>query len=236
MREDSPDDIEYLDNSKCGWTTIGPPSAMMPLCLISPYAMLCGKQPINNSCMKISQKIEDLKRLWPFNPGTAEAQLRQLLAEPADDAALAAEALIELKNLYHPRGSILDTAHHVGVDALPPEHRVMHLADMFGYYAGIDSDHGLIEDYGNRLPEMASALEAVGAPRSAEIVHNIVGVTTSEMRSPHKKVRMKAYSEMSETNPRAISDILDRVDERTEHIWLKVLTYILRNEQAFKTK
>lgn len=186
--------------------------------------------------MNVSLKIEELKRLWAFNSSAAEAQLRQLLTEAPDDAALAAEALIELKNLHHPRGSILDRAYDMGLDALPPEHRVMHLADMFGYHAEIDSDHGLIEDYGNRLPEMASALEIVGAARSAQIVHDVIRLTTPEMRSPQREVRKKAYSEMSETNPRAISDVLDRVDERVEHVWLKVLAYILQHEQAFQIK
>ncbi len=186
--------------------------------------------------MKFSQKIEELKRLWPFNPEVAEAQLRQLLAGQPDNAALAAEALIELKNLHHPRGLILDRAYDFGLDALSHEHRVMHLADMFGYHSEIASDHGLIEKYGNRLTEMERALQVVGAPHSAQIVHDIIGATTSEMRSPHKEVRVKAYSEMSETNPRAISDVLDKVDERIEHVWLKVLIYILQNEQAFQAR
>jgi hypothetical protein len=182
------------------------------------------------------KKVEELKKVWSVNPSAAEAQLSQLLAGRPDDAALAAEALIELKNLYHPRGAILDRAYDLGLDALPHEHRVMHLADMFDYHAELSSDHGLIEEYGNRLPEMARALEVIGAPYSSQIVHDLISLTTPEMLSPKREMRVKAYNAVSEANPRAMLAVLDRADDRIEHVWSKVLIYILQNEQIFKLK
>jgi hypothetical protein len=185
--------------------------------------------------MNISRdKVEELKKLWAFNASAAESQLRELLAGPPDNAALAAEALIELKNLYHPRGSILDRAHDFGLNALPYEHRVMHLADMFYYHVTLSSDHGLIEDYGNRLPEMANALEAIGAPHSAQIVKDIIRLATPEMLSAQAELRVNAYSAMAEVNSRTMLDVLDRADERIEHVWSKVLIFILENERAFQ--
>lgn len=110
-----------------------------------------------------------LRAMAGYDAAIAEGGLSRIVASNSEAGALAAEALLELRKLPHPRFHIWDKEEKLGRAALSPFERTVWLVDLYNY--GIDCG-GLAtfehDEKGDHLPEMIAALRTVGSHYNAD--------------------------------------------------------------------
>lgn len=180
--------------------------------------------------------IEFLMHWAVYDRHDSVSRLRQFAAGTDPAAMAAAEALLELENLPHPRFGIADHVERTGPDVVAPEIRTVWIIDAHYCYPisiGMPGDIGGPESiaYSQELP---AALEVIGASRHAECVRALLvepGLAESP-RTPHQDDATAPH------NDEAGSEWFDEVYTKTpdlEDLPLLLLRYIIDHPDAFRS-
>lgn len=176
-----------------------------------------------------------LLALGQHRPAEVEPALRSIVESTIEEVATkAAEALLELRDLPHPRGSLVDRSEDNGPESLNRHELTAHLADMFGYYVGNRFYDSLLEEFGHLLPRMAEALTCVGAIRGAELISKIVAELPPAGLPGDKQGRYAAVRELPVEVRQAIVRLVNAHYFSDGDPCLLSMKYILANESGFR--
>ena len=173
-----------------------------------------------------------LKQLAVTQPEQAILELERLLFTEAQIEEPAANALIELKNLPHPLGSLIDLEH----EQLGPEERVARLTQYFGYYRNYMFAYALLEEEGHRLEEMETALQITGAPKSANVVGKIRSILPKEGLPADAESRKGMVRNTVPDMESAVLSILEQADTSAENHLLLSMRHILAHADTIQAR
>jgi hypothetical protein len=177
--------------------------------------------------------IETLKALSFHDEAVADAGLYELALRRGDVATSAAEVLLEMRGLPHPRFRLSDKAEKDGGAALNFHERAAWMVDLYNY--GISCGGLYTFEYhetGNHLIEMVAALREIGSAYNAgrlEAFCALFGPTGPPKdacsRSDYVESRREEWNEARE----ALEDCFGEYEDTR---WL-LLHYILNHAEHF---
>ncbi len=130
--------------------------------------MLSGNESAPLPGDEATRQIVAAKSLHGEDSVRAEGILEQIMKSQPEVAGDAAEALLEIRDLPHPRFLLDDLQNEKGFDVLSDAEKAVWLVDRCGYYLGMDYLYRFDEEVeGDRLQEMQHALARVGATKTA---------------------------------------------------------------------
>ncbi len=130
--------------------------------------VLSGEAGVPMSRDEAIKRIVAAKSLHGSDPARSEKLLEEIAESQAEVVPTAAEALLEVRDLPHPRFLLDDLQDRLGLDALGDTEKTVWLADRCGYLLSVDYLYRFdSEEEGNRLQEMHHALVSVGAAKAA---------------------------------------------------------------------
>ncbi|WP_156345843.1 DMP19 family protein [Verrucomicrobium spinosum] len=120
------------------------------------------------SYSEVKTAIEVLKALSFHDEAAADAGLYKLVLARTEASALAAEVLLKMRELPHPRFQLSDKAEKDGGASLNAHERAAWLVDRYNYAISCGGlatfEH---DEVGNFLPEIIAALREVGSAYNA---------------------------------------------------------------------
>lgn len=181
------------------------------------------------------RRIVAAKSLHERDPARSERILEQIMETQPQFTSDAAEALLEVRDLPHPRLLLDDLQSHLGFDSLSDEEKTAWLADHCGYLLGVDALWDFhLDERGNRLREMHEALTKVGAKRAAAILDSYLKLYGPDGPPPTVEERKKIVDTMGEEAwDRAVSEIRQNYDG-WEDITDLSMQYELRHATNFR--
>lgn len=185
-----------------------------------------------NTYKELLDKIDSIKSQGKSDPEAAEIALRRIIQTQPKVAQQAAEALIQLRGLPLPRGSLLDRAEDHGPETLSREELTVHLVDMFGYYTENLFIESMLEERGHLLKRMAEALRTVGAPHSASLLDSIISLLPQ--LSPDLQERKKQISALPDNTESAIIQKIKTHISASEDPILLAMQFELDNASGFQ--
>lgn len=138
-------------------------------------------------------RINAALSLLQTNPVLADQILEEMMkTQPPFVVAQAAEALLEVRDLPHPRYLLNHLQSSQGFGVLNDFEKAVWLADQCGYYLGMDYLYLFeSEEEGNRLQEMHEALVRVGAIKAATMLEAYIKLYGPDGPSKNVVERMK---------------------------------------------
>jgi hypothetical protein len=180
------------------------------------------------------RKVGLLNALGLSRLEAAEPKLREIAALPDFPASSAAEVLLDLYHLPHPRGSLMDWGDEDGIASLSNAERVTYLVDRFGYAVELRGAHVILEDLGHVLPQVAEALRLAGLPRGAKLVEKMESLLPQE-GLPHDAKARSDFLKGDETDLEGqVVGLMEAHDHGGEDYWLGALRYELAHKDGFR--
>ncbi len=164
----------------------------------------------------------------------AQMRLQEIMRLPDFPATMAAEALIELHDLPHPRGSLMDWVDEDGLECLSPDEATTYLADRCSYYVAHQLADTLLEDSGAELPQMRDALLRVGAPGGAELIEKIIAVLPPGGLPKDKDERLAYLRGEGHELEHVVFRLMHDHDYRREEIHLLALRHAVEHRAGFR--
>ncbi len=185
------------------------------------------------SRIDLVKRIAAAKMLHETNPNHAVAILEELMETHATVAEEAAEALLELKDLPHPRFLLDDLQHSLGFAALNEAERVAWHADQCAYLLQMDYlSRFEDEEEGDHLREMHAALIQVGAAKASTKLKAYMDLYGPDGPPTNVEERSRiASSRGEEWNASIVA--LNEPHGSYENITLLAIQYELRHSTQF---
>lgn len=179
------------------------------------------------------KRIAAAKILHHTKPDQAVAILEELMESQSHVAELAADALLELKDLPHPRHLLDDLQRHLGFDTLSEAEKIVWHADQCGYFLGMDYLYRFeAEKEGDQLCEMLEALIQVGAEKAAAKLKAYMDLYGPEGPPRNVLERSRIASSQGEAWNQSIMS-LNELHDSYENITLLAIQYELRHSGQF---
>jgi hypothetical protein len=181
-----------------------------------------------------ARTVSLLALLAKTRPEIAEPRLLAVLALPDHPATSAAEVLFDLYNLPHPRGSLMDWGDENGLASLSEDEATTYLADRFGYYAGHQLAHTLLEEMGGELPRMRDAVRKVNAPVGAQLLDKIIAVLPAGGLPKDNQARLKYLRNEGNELETTVFRLMDAHEYAGEDFVLLAWRYEVENRNGFR--
>lgn len=185
------------------------------------------------SRIDLVKRIAAAKMSHETNPDHAVAILEELMETHVTVAEEAAEALLELKDLPHPRFLLNDLQHSLGFAALNEAERIVWHADQCAYLLQMDYlSRFEEEEEGDHLREMHAALIQVGAANAATNLKAYMDLYGPNGPPTNVEERSRIASSRGEEWNASIM-ALDEMHDPDENITLLAIQYELRHCTQF---
>lgn len=189
-------------------------------------------QTLNCTTGRIYTKILEL--LHGYEPEKAEQLLTQVMNTQPEAAVTAAEALLHLRDLPHPRFTLDDWCSKAGLDALSQAEQTAWLVDQYNYRmscGGLDALEYNVED--GHLPLMHEALLKIGAVRAAARLREYMALYGPEGPAFTEAARAQQIAAQGEAWGSAREAIVQKYPD-LEATELLVLQYELDHADQFR--
>lgn len=181
----------------------------------------------------LMKRILMAKALYETDPIRAEAILGQIVETHPSVALEAAEALLELMELPHPRYLLDDLRDSRGFVALSESEKIVWHADHCGYLLEMDYlDRFDSEEEGNHLGEMHHALVQVGAAKAAAKLGAYMDLYGPNGPPANVADRRNIASSKGEAWGKAVN-ALDELHDSWEDVTCLAIQYELRHSGQF---
>lgn len=180
--------------------------------------------------------LEVLKALHPHDNALAEQLLVNEMRRETAIAEEAAEALLQIYDLPHPRFSLNDLEDHLGIAALTPAERTVCLVDQYNYLMSCKylSELGG-EEEGDQMKEMMEALQEVGARNHSVRLAAYMALFGPEGPPPTAADRMAIIEKAGNSWESAVEQITAQHD-RLEHAGLLALRFEIDHADQFRKR
>ncbi len=180
--------------------------------------------------------IEVLKALHPHDHALAEQLLGNEMRGETALAEEAAQALLQIYDLPHPRFSLNDLENKVGIAALNPAERTVRLVDHYNYLMNHTYLHELGSDErGDQMKEMSDALQEVGACNHSIRLAAYMALFGPEGPPSTPADRMAIIEKAGSSWESAVEKITAQHD-RFEHAELLVLRFEIDHGDQFRKR
>ena len=196
-------------------------------------AVLADSQDHGTSKVDLLKRVSAAKLLHETDPTRAQAVLEKMVETQPSVAGEAAEALLELRDLPHPRFLLDDLQGRLGLAALGEAERIAWHADCCGYFLGMDFLYRFdSEEEGDQLCEMHQAVVQVGAAKTAAKLKAYMDLYGPEGPPATVAERHSIATSKGEAWNESIMS-LDQLHDTWEDVTSLAIQYILRHSEQF---
>ncbi len=183
---------------------------------------------------EIRQKITAALSTSETDRPRAEKTLQQIMDECPSEELIAAEAMLQVRDLPHPRHLLSDLQEEVGFDALSDDEKTVWLADNGDYLLETDKLYDAEwSEEGNQLKEMHEAILKVGGVRAAAIIKSYMNLYGPDGPSPIMEERKRFVETMGDAWIEAFRDGV-KLDEGWEEISLLAIRFELEHPDRIR--
>ncbi|QIF00261.1 hypothetical protein [Roseimicrobium sp. ORNL1] len=180
--------------------------------------------------------IELARAMSVHDCDVADETLGRMVAQGVEVSVLAAENLLSLRNLPHPRFTLSDRVDKSGLESLSHEERTVWLVDRYNYAMSVGVTTQLDDDdFVPLISSIITALREVDAPKAAIRLTRLAELYWPEGPSPGRD----PVSRLIEAHGDDWHELVDAIVEEhqpLEDTSLLALTYELKHADCFQKK